>query len=95
MLITLSVAPQDRHLAAETDLDRYMRGKADDLAGMEQYWNDRVTYPTGVFNPTWLRNAAAQDAKVSRAVPLGVQSTLTKAGSVSLHNRNRVDLSSV
>ena len=47
-------------------------GKADDLDRMEQEWNNRLTYPTGLFNPQWLRLAAAQDALISRAVPLGL-----------------------
>ena len=53
---------------------RYMPtlgGKADDLDQMEAVWNDRVTYPTGIFNPEWLRRAAAQDALVARSVPFG------------------------
>jgi hypothetical protein len=37
----------------------------------EQYWNDRVTYPTGRFNARWLRHAAAQDKKIKRGVPRG------------------------
>ena len=53
---------------------RYMPtlgGDAEDLDQMEAVWNDRVTYPTGVFNPEWLRRAAAQDALVARSVPFG------------------------
>ena len=74
LLATFSFAPQDRHpttaLAA-----RYMpvpEGKADDLDRMEAEWHNRLTYPTGIFNPLWLRLAAAQDALVPRAIPLGI-----------------------
>ena len=47
-------------------------GKADDLERMEEEWNNRVTYPTGRFNPAWLRLAAARDALITRAIPAGV-----------------------
>jgi hypothetical protein len=39
---------------------------------MEVEWNNRLTYPTGLFNPLWLRLAAAQDALIPRGIPLGV-----------------------
>ena len=44
---------------------------AENLDAFEAYWNDRVTYPTGRFNPGWVRKAAAQDAKIQRRVPGG------------------------
>src|SRR4029077_13214214 len=56
-------------------------GKADDLDRMEVEWNNRLTYPTGLFNPQWLRLAAAQDALVRRAVPVGLR--LSKAAMVA------------
>ncbi len=55
---------------------RYMpvpSGETDDLERMEMSWHDRLTYPTGRFNPAWIRQAAAQDALISRELPLGVQ----------------------
>jgi hypothetical protein len=39
------------------------------LSRLEAIWNDRLTYPTGRFNPAWLRQAAAQDARIQRVVP--------------------------
>jgi hypothetical protein len=66
---TTRVAP------ARPGLERYMPvagKKGEDLDRIEQEWNNRLTYPTGVFNPLWLRLAAAQDALISRALPLGV-----------------------
>src|ERR1700682_23584 len=54
---------------------RYMPepgGKADDFDRMETDWHNRLTYPTGLFNPQWLRLAATQDARVPRAIPLGI-----------------------
>jgi len=47
-------------------------GKADDLDRMEAEWNIRLTYPTGVFDPTWLRLAAQADALIPNGIPLGV-----------------------
>ena len=47
-------------------------GEADDLDRMEVEWHNRLTYPTGLFNPIWVRLAAAQDALVSRGIPLGI-----------------------
>jgi hypothetical protein len=46
--------------------------KGEDLNRLEQEWNNRLTYPTGVFNPAWLRLAAVQDSRIARAVPLGM-----------------------
>jgi hypothetical protein len=48
-------------------------GKADDLDRMEEEWNNRLTYPTGLFNPEWLRLAAIQDSLIARALPAGLQ----------------------
>jgi hypothetical protein len=45
--------------------------EAADLGLLEQYWSDRITYPTGHFDPAWMRQAADQDAFVSRGVPAG------------------------
>jgi Transposase DDE domain len=47
--------------------------KAEDLDDMELYWNDRLTYPTGRFDPAWLRQAAAQDTSMPRGIPGGRQ----------------------
>ncbi|HJT82118.1 MAG TPA: hypothetical protein VJ719_13055 [Chthoniobacterales bacterium] len=44
----------------------------DDFDGMEELWHTRLTYPTGVFNPEWLRLAAAADALIPRAIPAGL-----------------------
>ena len=42
-----------------------------DLGRLEQFWNDRVTYPTGQFNPAWLRQAADQDSRMPTGIPGG------------------------
>src|SRR5580765_725288 len=49
------------------------------LLEQESYWNDRRTYPTGRFNPEWVRQDAAQDAKIERRNPTGDVSAKTKA----------------
>ena len=38
---------------------------------MEGFWTDRLTYPTGRFDPAWLRRAVEQDAGIERGVPAG------------------------
>lgn len=43
------------------------------LGELEQYWNDRLTFPTGRFNPAWIRSAAVQDSHIPRGVPAGRQ----------------------
>jgi hypothetical protein len=47
--------------------------KGEDLDRMEREWFNRVRYPTGVFDAAWLRNAAEQDAGITRSLPLGVK----------------------
>src|SRR5205823_9084969 len=50
--------------------------EAADLTRLERYWNDRLTYPTGRFDPRWLRAAAVQHARLSVGVPAGAPATL-------------------
>jgi hypothetical protein len=61
-----------------SERERYMpvpggdsRDEALRLAELEQYWHDRLTYPTGRFDPAWLRAAAAQHARMTSGVPAG------------------------
>ena len=57
-------------------------GEADDLNRLEMEWHNRLTYPTGRFDPAWVRLAAAQDAQVQRAIPAGIPATnLNQSGS--------------
>lgn len=44
------------------------------LLQQEGFWHDRLTYPTGRFDPEWLREAVRQDAQVERAVRLADRS---------------------
>src|SRR5258707_5273894 len=48
-----------------------LQGEAARLAELEQYWQDRLTYPTGRFDPAWVRAAAAQHARMTSGVPAG------------------------
>src|SRR5947199_9597185 len=48
-----------------------VQGEAARLAELEHYWHDRLTYPTGRFDPAWVRVAAAQDARIARGIPAG------------------------
>ncbi len=47
------------------------RAKLARLSELEMYWQDRLSYPTGRFDPAWVRAAAAQDARIARGVPAG------------------------
>jgi hypothetical protein len=48
-------------------------GEADDLNRLELERAIRLTYPTGKFDPAWIRQAAAQDARVPRGIPAGAR----------------------
>src|SRR6266498_5461693 len=50
--------------------------EAADLGRLERFWNDRLTYPTGRFDPRWLRAAAAQHARLPMGVPAGMPAVL-------------------
>ncbi len=89
-LAKFSVAPISLNKERERgDVDlkraRYMpvageRGENDDLSRMEEEWNNRLTYPTGKFNPAWIRAAADHDSLIQRAVPAGVPFRSAAAG---------------
>src|SRR3954471_8342556 len=48
-----------------------LQSEAARLGELELYWQDRLTYPTGRFDPAWVRAAAAQDARIARGIPAG------------------------
>src|SRR5581483_7088368 len=59
---------------SSSEPERYMPvlgEKGEDLDRLELQWHDRVTYPTGRFDPGWVRRAVDQDAKIPRRLPLG------------------------
>src|SRR2546430_1873635 len=77
--IFLAVAALKPHLPEPaSDLRRYMptfgqdlSDESRDLNRLEQFWNDRLTYPTGIFNPAWVRAAAIQHRLLPAALPAG------------------------
>jgi hypothetical protein len=50
--------------------------EAANLGQLEQFWNDRLTYPTGRFDPAWVRAAAIQYVRMAVGVPAGVPAVL-------------------
>src|SRR3954468_22863334 len=49
--------------------------ESDDLNRMEEEWHNRLTYPTGKFDPAWVRRAVEHDATIARDVPFGLRAT--------------------
>jgi F5/8 type C domain-containing protein len=37
----------------------------------EDFWAHRLSYPTGRFDPAWVRQAAEQDSRIARRIPAG------------------------
>jgi hypothetical protein len=52
-------------------LGENLTDEARNLNELEQFWNDRLTYPTGIFNPAWVRAAAAQHSNMQVSTPAG------------------------
>ena len=50
---------------------RGSKGDAADLARLQQFWSDHLTYPTGKFNPAWVRAAASQHKMMPKGLPAG------------------------
>src|SRR6476660_8164444 len=52
-------------VAADPDSNRagtnQSREQANEILQRQQYWLRRLTYPTGIFDGTWLQAAATQD----------------------------------
>lgn len=72
--------------------ERYMPvpgEKAEDLDRLEAEWHNRLTYPTGVFNPEWVRRAAFHDLNVERSVPLGKRADLRRGAAGAVLDTNR------
>lgn len=79
--------PEGRRETGGQERPRYMPvpgGKADDLDRLESEWHNRLTYPTGQFNPRWLRQAAVKDAQIMRKIPLGLPSPNLNRGASAL-----------
>ena len=83
--------PDTRATRPYQEPERYMpvpgvgsQTEAARLAQLEQYWHDRLTFPTGRFNPAWVRAAAAQHARMTVGVPGGHYSRLNPASPLPL-----------
>src|SRR5438874_2030360 len=61
-----------------------LQGEAARLAELEQYWQDRLTYPTGRFDPAWVRAAAAQHARMASGIPVGTHRKLSRPNPLAL-----------
>ena len=68
---------------------------AERLISEEEYWNHRLTYPTGRYSPAWTRKAAEQDLAMKRGVPAGrkgldLRSAAISNGEITGSERNLV-----
>src|SRR6266705_1347784 len=89
------LAGKDGALRRPSGPERYMpvpgsdtRDEASGLAELEQYWHNRLTFPTGRFDPAWLRAAAAQHARMATGVPAGQHLKLNLANPNALSTTN-------
>src|SRR6266566_1836135 len=88
-------AARESLLRSVSEPPRYMpvpggnlQGEAAGLAQLEQYWHDRLTFPTGRFDPAWVRAAAAQHARMTSGVPAGQHLKLDLANPNALSTTN-------
>src|SRR6266566_4444023 len=84
-------AGREAALRPAPEPDRYMpvagarsQSEAAGLEQLEQYWHDRLTFPTGRFDPAWVRAAAAQHARMQSGVPAGPHLKLNLGGPLFL-----------
>ncbi|HVI77962.1 MAG TPA: hypothetical protein VM715_07330, partial [Candidatus Acidoferrum sp.] len=71
-------AGRDVVVRPASEPERYMpvpvakgQSEAAGLEQLEQYWHDRLTFPTGRFDPAWVRAAVAQHNRMATGVPAG------------------------
>src|SRR5213596_3832729 len=88
-------AGREAALRPAPEPDRYMpvagarsQSEAAGLEQLEQYWHDRLTFPTGRFDPAWVRAAAAQHARLATGVPAGQRLKLDLANPNALSTTN-------
>ena len=74
-------AGKEAAVPSASEPERYMpvpgagsQSEADGLAQLEQYWHDRLTYPTGRFDPAWVRAAAGSTCTDDERRPSGTTS---------------------
>lgn len=89
------IAGKEGALQRRSEAERYMpvpsgdsRNESAALGQLEQYWQDRLTFPTGRFDPAWLRAAAAQHARVATGIPAGQHSKLDRTNPNALSTTN-------
>ena len=58
------------------------------LQNWNRSWHNRLTFPTGRFDPAWLRAAAAQHARMATGVPAGQHLKLDLANPNALSTTN-------
>lgn len=58
-------------------------GEGDDLESAEAEWATRIAYPSGKFDPAWLRAATRQDAQIFRDLPAGTSTARMSAAATS------------
>ena len=63
-------------------------GEADDLNRMELEWANRLTYPTGRFDPAWVRRAAEHDSRIARGIPFGARLSRSPNSPLALNPNN-------
>src|SRR6187399_2716505 len=88
-------AGRDVAVRRASEPDRYMpvpgakgQSEAAGLEQLEQYWHDRLTFPTGRFDPAWVRAAVAQHDRMATGVPAGqhLKLDLTNPNALSTTN---------
>ena len=79
-------AGKDVAVPRASEPERYMpvpgaKGQSESAAleQLEQYWHDRLTFPTGRFDPAWVRAAVAQHDRMTTGVPAGQHLKLNRA----------------
>jgi hypothetical protein len=87
-------AGKDVAVRPASEPERYMpvpgskESEAAGLAELEQYWHNRLTFPTGRFDPAWVRAAAAQHDRMTSGVPAGQHLKLNLANPNALSTTN-------
>ena len=86
---------KDAVVPRASEPERYMpvpgakgQSEAAGLAQLEQYWHDRLTFPTGRFDPAWVRAAAAQHERMTVGIPAGQHLKLNRANPHALSTTN-------
>ena len=82
-LLVGGIASSDHDAGELDERERYMPvpgGEADDLNRMELEWANRLTYPTGRFDPAWVRRAEEHDSRMTRGIPSGARLSKSARG---------------